>query len=46
LDFWFWLSKGLWILVFKKELVVGLRLDIGFGFLSDIGLIDYVSINF
>ena len=41
--FWFWLSKGLWIVVFKR---IGLLLDIGFGFLSDIGLIDYVSINF
>jgi len=42
----FWLSKGLWITGFQKGIGSGLCLDIGFGFLSDIGLIDYVSINF
>ena len=28
--FWFWLSKGIWIIGFQR---IGLRLDIGFGFL-------------
>jgi len=44
--FGFWLLKGTLDNWFSKGIGLGLCLDIGFDFPSDIGLIDYVSINF